>query len=286
MFRIPNLLQVAVLISSLAGTSAAQNATLIRPLAIFSDQQEAPSRPAGPEMPSAFSRLALSGGFSPLGITFGVSTSLAPSLDLRLTGSLFSHSFRFSSSGFDAIARLRFASGRASLDYYPFHKAFRISPGLLFYNQNRITANDTIEPGSSFTLNGDTFYSAHASERTGASPVNGTALLNLHATRPAFTITAGWGRVVSRTGHWSFPTEVGVALVGAPKVDVNLLGWACRDRAETQCANIANPNDPLAVQVQSDLRTETGKWAQDLNPLKTYPIISSGISYSFGSGRR
>jgi len=102
----------------------------------------------------------------------------------------------------------------------------------------------------------------------------------------AFTITAGWGRVVSRTGHWSFPTEIGVALVGAPKVDVNLRGWACRDRAETQCANIANPTDPLAVRVQSDLRTETGKWAQDLNPLKTYPIISTGISYTFGTGRR
>ena len=119
-----------------------------------------------------------------MGVTLGVSSSLAPSLDLRLTGSLFSHSFRFSSSGFDAIARLRFASGRASLDDYPFHKAFRISPGVLSYNQNRITAADTIEPGSSFTLNGDTFYSARMNERTGASPVNGTALLNLHATRP------------------------------------------------------------------------------------------------------
>jgi hypothetical protein len=247
---------------------------------------ESPSSPYQSSQLAQFSRLAISGGISPMGIDAGVSTNLSPHLNLRLTGSLFNHSIQFNSDGFDATARLRLASARASLDVYPFHKGFRLSPGFLFYNQNRVTAADTITSGSSFTLNDDTFYSAHVNPITGAKPVSGIALLNLHAIRPAFTLTGGWGNPLSGGGHWSFPVEVGVAFVGAPKVDVSLRGWACRDRAETQCADIANPGDPIAIQVQTDLHKQVDKWTEDLNPLRTYPIVSAGVSYSFRLGRR
>ena len=155
----------------------------------------------------------------------------------------------------------------------------------MLYNQNRITATDTLAGGTSFTLNDDTFYSANANAATGATPVNGSALLNLHATRPAFTITGGWGNPLARNGHWSFPVEVGVALVGAPALNVKLAGWACHDQAQTQCTDISNLNNPIAVQVQNDLQAEIGKWTQDLDPLKTYPIINAGVTYSFHTGR-
>src|SRR5262249_7980022 len=151
----------------------------------------------------------------------------------RLAAGMFNQSIAISSNGFNSDARLRLASARTSLDIYPFHHGLRISPGLMFYNQNRVTGADTIDGGTSFTLNDSTFYSAHANPATGATPVNGTALLDLHSTRPAFTITAGWGNTAPRNGHWSFPFEAGVALTGAPKIDVNLRGWACQDQAET-----------------------------------------------------
>ena len=130
----------------------------------------------------------------------------------------------------------------------------------MFYNQNRVRASDTVASGTSFTLNGDTFYSANANAATGATPVNGTALLNLHATRPAFTITAGWGNPLEHRGHWSFPVEVGVGLVGMPTLNVNLAGWACNDKAQTQCMNIADPNNPIAIRVQNDLHSQISKW--------------------------
>lgn len=233
-----------------------------------------------------FSRIAFGGGVSPLGISAEVTTNLQPRLNLRASGSFFNKGIQFNSNGFQTTANLKLASTRTSIDIYPFRVGFRISPGVMFYNQNRVTASDTIAGGSSFTLNGDTFYSANPNSATGATPVNGTALLNLHSARPAFTLTGGWGNEVMRRGHWSFPVEVGVAFTGAPKVNVNLRGWACEDQAQTQCTDIANPNNSIALQVQSDLNAEVSKWVSDLEPLKTYPIVSAGVSYSFRTGRR
>jgi hypothetical protein len=251
---------------------------------------ESVSRPiASPTLSNSnrpFSRVSLGAGISPLGIGLEVATNLNPHLNLRGSGGLFDQSIHFSSNGFDADAQLKLASARAALDIYPFHAGFRISPGVMFYNQNRVTAADTIAGGSSFTLNGDTFYSANAKSATGATPVNGTALLNLHATRPAFTLTGGWGNPFAHSGHWSFPVEVGVAFVDSPELNVKLTGWACHDRAQTQCTDISNPNNPIAIQVQNDLHVEVSKWTQDLDPLKTYPIVNAGVSYSFGTHRR
>lgn len=221
-----------------------------------------------------------------MGIGLDLTTNLNRHLSLRASGGFLSQPVHFTTNGFHADAKLKLASTRASLDIYPFRNGFRISPGLMVYNQNRITGTEAIAGGAGFTLNGDTYYSDNANTATGAVPVYGTALLNLHATRPAFTITGGWGNPLAHNGHWSFPLEVGIALVGAPAVNVNLAGWACLDPAETQCANLSNLNDPIATQVQSDLQAEVAKWKGDLDPLKTFPIIKGGVTYSFNLGRR
>lgn len=247
---------------------------------------ESTAGPAPVVADGPFSRIAIGGGVSPLGIGVSVTTNLNSHLNLRAMGSLLNLSIPFNTNGFDVNANLRLASARAALDIYPFHSGFRISPGLMFYNQNRLTASDTMAGGSSFTLNGDTFYSANANAATGATPVNGTALLGFHATQPAFTITGGWGNTIPRSGHWSFPMELGVAFVGAPTLNVKLAGWACHDQAQTQCTDLSSTANPIAVQVQHDLNVEVNQWTQNLNPLKTYPIISGGVSYSFRTGLR
>jgi hypothetical protein len=130
-------------------------------------------------------------------------------------------------------------------------------------------------------LNGETYYSATPNSATGATPVVGNGLLGLNTNKPAFTITTGWGNQIPRSGHWSFPIEIGVAFIGDPSVKVNLGGWACSDQAQTECSNIADPANPIAVAIQSNLTAQVAKWTSDLKPLNTFPIISSGISYSF-----
>jgi hypothetical protein len=228
-----------------------------------------------------FSRMAIGTGASPMGVRLQVATNLNDHFNLRGYGSMFNYNLSFTTSGIDATAKLDLASGGAALDVYPFRSGFRISPGALFYNQNRINASANVASGTSFTLNNQTFYSANANSATGTTPVTGNALLNLHASRPAFTITTGWGNMIPRDGgHWSFPFEIGAAFIGDPALNVNLAGWVCEDPALTQCANLQSTN-PIAVAAQTNLQAQVAKWNTDLNPLKTYPIISGGIAYSF-----
>ncbi|WP_348262985.1 hypothetical protein P8935_00155 [Telmatobacter sp. DSM 110680] len=221
-----------------------------------------PASPVSSNANGPFSKGAVGFDVSPLGVGLELTTNLGRHLNLRTSGSMFSHPINFTTNGFRADAQLRLASAGTSLDIYPFGSAFRVSPGILFYNQNRLTAVSMIAGGSSFTLDGDTFYSANANQATGATPLSGRALLSLHTTRPAFSITGGWGNPLTHRGHWSFPVEAGVAFVGSPALHVKLAGWACHDQAQTQCADIANPDNPIALQVQSDLNAEVSKWTK------------------------
>ncbi len=227
------------------------------------------------------SRIGVGVGISPLGIQLQAATNVSNHFNVRGTGNFFNYSDNFTTDGINATAKLNLASAGVSLDVYPFRVGWRISPGVLFYNQNQVTAATNVAAGTSFTLNGTTYYSANANSVTGATPVTGNGVLGLDTTKPAFTITTGWGNMVPRRGHWSFPFEIGVAFVGAPTVKVNLAGWACYDQAQTECTDISDPDNPIAIAVQSNLTAQVAKWTSDINPLKTYPIISGGVAYSF-----
>lgn len=229
-----------------------------------------------------FSKVGLGAGLSPLGVQLSLTTNLNPHLNLRASGNLFNYSTNFTASGIGANAKLDMKSAGTSLDIYPFRRGFRISPGVLFYNGNQVTATASVAGGTSFTLNNQTYYSANANTTTGATPINGNAVLSMHTNNPAFTITTGWGNTLPRKGHWSFPFEAGVALTGAPSLKVNLGGWACYDQAQTLCTDISSKTDPIALEIQNNLAVQVAKWTKDVEPLKTYPIASFGVAYSFG----
>lgn len=231
---------------------------------------------------SPFSRIAFGGGVSPLGIQIQAATNISGHFNVRGTGNIFKYSTNFTTNGITANANLNLTSAGVALDIYPFRAGFRISPGVLFNNGNQLTASSAIAGGTSFTLNNQTFYSANANAASGATPVSGGATLGLNTTKPAFTITGGWGNMIPRKGgHWSFPFEIGVALIGAPSLTANLTGTVCYDQAQTECANLSSTTNPISVQVQSDLQAQIATWKSDLNPLKTYPIVSGGVAYSF-----
>jgi hypothetical protein len=246
--------------------------------------EEAPAPAITSRSPRPFSRVAFGAGFSPLGVQMALTTNLNQHFNLRSTGNLFSYSTSFTTSGIPANAKLNLKSAGTAVDIYPFHKGFRISPGLLFYNANQATADASVPGGTSFTLNNHTYYSANANPTTGAKPVDGTGQMSLHTTNPAFSMTTGWGNTLPRKGHWSFPFEVGVAFTGAPTVKANLNGWACHDNAQTLCTDINSKTDPIALEIQSNLQIQIAKWTHDVEPLKTYPIASFGVAYSFGLG--
>jgi hypothetical protein len=231
-----------------------------------------------------FSRLAIGGGISLEGGNAQLATNVNRYLNLRASGNYFSYSINnISTNGFNIDGKVNFATGGLSMDLYPFPThGFRLSPGVQFYNQNRITATSVVTSGQSFKLNGTDYYSDNTNAVTGSTPISMTGRLGLNTNKTAFTMTTGWGNVINRKGgHWSFPLELGAAFVGAPSVNVALSGWACTDSALTECANLASSSTAISQQVQTNLSAQVAKWKSDLDPLKAYPILSFGVAYNF-----
>ena len=230
-----------------------------------------------------FSRIGIGADISPLGIGIKSAIVLNHEFDARLMGNFLSiNTGAFKVEGFDVNANFHFDSAAAALDFYPWGSVFRVSPGLLFVNANQVTVTSDIDPGTSFTLNGQTYYSAKANPATGAIPLSGTGILGLHNHVPAPSITVGFGKFIPRSNrHWSFPSEFGVAFTGAPTANVNVSGWACTDPHYQHCSDVSDPTNPVAIAFNHSLQAQLTKWRKDLGEVTIYPLFSYSVMYSF-----
>ena len=225
-----------------------------------------------------FSAVAFGGGMSLMGVNLQAATNVNRYLNLRGTGNFFNYTTNnISTNGFDLTGKVNMATAGVSLDYYPIPRmGFRVSPGMLLYNQNGISGTATPQPGKSFSLNGYDYYP----EAGTATPFQVNANLGLNTRQQAFTLTTGWGNMIPRKskdllfGRLSFPFEIGAAFTGVPTINMQLQGYAC-DFNGANCVNMAT--DPTA---QSNLNDQLAKWRKDLNPLQVYPIFSFGVAYS------
>lgn len=224
--------------------------------------------------PRPFSKVSLGVSISPLGVGFSSTTNLTRHINIRALGNFLNLNVsNFEAQGFNVNAKLNMASAGAAVDYYPFHNGFRLSPGLIFYNHNATSATFVAEPGTSFTLNDYTYYSA-----SGTNAVHGIGNFGIAKGSPAFTATTGWGNAFPRSGrHITFPFEIGAAFMDAPTVDLKLTGIVC-DAHGQNCVDVAT--DPSA---QANLVAQIQKYKNDLEELKFYPIVSFGVAYNFTS---
>jgi hypothetical protein len=272
MTRLFHCIALACLLASIPLMSQ-QNVSSSAAVGTGNEPPAASTRPAtsiGPLSP--FSRLALGGGIGINGINLQAATNVNPYLNIRAVGNVFGYTVNnISTNGFNANGKLDLGTMGASLDYYPWPKhGFRLSPGALFYNQNSLTASATVLAGQSFTLNHVEYYSSSS------DPVQAKAKVGLNATNPSFTMTTGWGNMISRKGgHWSFPFELGAAFVGSPSLKMTLAGTAC-DATGTICVDAAT--DPT---LQQNLNTQIDKYKSDIDALTVFPILSVGVSYNF-----
>ena len=213
-----------------------------------------------------------------MGVNLQAAVNANRYMNVRGVGNFFNYSINnLTVNGFSANGTVNFAAGGVSLDVYPFpNHGFRLSPGALFYNQNRISALGSAAAGTSINVDGTKYFSDTS------DPLSATANLGLNSRKEAFTMTTGWGNLISRRGgHWSFPFEVGAAFVGAPSLSVVAGGSACLDQAQTECSSITGSSQ-IATSFQSNLTTQVAKWKSDLSPFSYYPIVSFGVGYSFG----
>lgn len=188
--------------------------------------------------------------------------------NVRAGFNTFSYSRGFNKDSVAYNGQLNFKTVEAHYDIFPFAGKFHVSPGVMAYIGDPITATAAVPGGQSFSLGGTTYYSD-----TG-TPVTGSGKINFNQAAPMATF--GWGNLVPRNhGHFSVPVELGVAFQGSPKATLNLAGNVC-DSPGINCRSIAS--DPT---VQTHILSEQTKLNNSMSFFKAYPIISVGFGYSF-----
>lgn len=224
-----------------------------------------------------FSRIGIGADVSPLGIGIKASAPLDQYIDLRALINFFGYTTgRLEVDEFNVNATIHLASAAAAVDVYPYNSMWRLSAGLMFFNGNRLSTTADIVGGTSFTVDGKTYYSGTA------NPVTGTGTVGLNTIKPEPMFSFGFGRFVPHSNrHWSFPSEFGVIYMGAPALTVTTAGTVCTDKAQTNCSDIGSAGNPVATAFNNDLQGQLAKWRNDLNRVQFYPIFSFSVVYSF-----
>jgi hypothetical protein len=221
-----------------------------------------------------FSRLTFGATVSSLGVGVQAGTSVGPHFDVRGFGNYLNVNHHWTDSGFDLKLNIEYPNAGAKLDIYPLHRfPLRITPGYLFFNQDRIRVDYRAQPGTTFTLNHINWRSDDADpvHGTGRVPVNGTG----------FMITAGPGRIVGRSGRrFTFPFEAGVVFLHTPVISFNMSGQICT-ADQTQC-------QPAATfpTFAAHLAQQLVDWNRRAAAYHTYPIFEAGVAYTFSWRRR
>jgi hypothetical protein len=229
------------------------------------------STPALPRNYPPFSRVGIElyAGLGGAGVD--LATPLARKFDLRAGAEYFNYSTTFQDQGATVAVGLRMQSGHASLDWLPFGGRFRLSPVVVFLNDNRARATALVPPGSTITLNGEDYISS------ATDPLHGAGSVDFRKASPGLTL--GWGNLVPRSGgHFSFPVEAGFYYVGQPGLKVSFTGSACDP---TQLAEIGCKSVTQDATFQENLAQFIARNNHNLSYATFLPIVRFGFGYSF-----
>ena len=204
---------------------------------------------------------------SMLGVGAEVATRVTHRSNLRAGFNIMGYSRSFDKDGATYDGHLSMRTFEAHYDYYPWARSFHISPGMLSFIGNPITANAFVAGGQSFTLGGTSYTSDPA------DPIHVSGKANFNQVAPM--ITVGFGNLVHRDSkRFSVPVEVGMAFQGSPKTTLNLSGSVC-DSQGLNCQSVSQSS------VQQDIIAEQNKLNNSVRAFKVYPIISLGFGYKF-----
>jgi len=210
-------------------------------------------------VPTALPKLGVGIKAGTLGIGFQVGTSLTSRVNVRGGANFLNYSDSITQSGVVYNGTLALRSVEAKLDLFVIG-GFRVTPGLLLYNDNHITATASASAGQSFTLGGTTYVSS------ASDPLRGSAPVTLNRFAPSLGI--GFGNLLPRSfRHWSLSTDLGVVFQGSPKLDLALGGTACVNGI------VCQPIMSLPGASQN-IESERLKIQDDLKPFKYYPEVS------------
>jgi hypothetical protein len=203
-----------------------------------------------------------------LGVGAEIAARATHRTNVRAGFNVLGYSRGFNKDGIDYAGHLTFRTVEAHYDIFPWARSFHVSPGMLAYVGNPISASALVPGNQSFTLAGNNYFSDPA------QPISAKGKVTFNRVSPM--ITAGFGNLVHRdTKRFTVPIEFGVAFQGSPKTSLNLAGNVC-DSPGVNCRSVAS--DPT---VQSNVISEQAKLDKSMRPFKVYPVISVGFGYKF-----
>lgn len=232
------------------------------------DATAEPAKPSTKETGQGpFSRIGIGVKMSTLGVGIEVATPLARKFNVRGGFNMFRYSRLITNDGIQYDGHLQFQSAEAHLDWFLLG-GLHISPGILFYNGNQLTANAAVPGGQTFSVGGTSY------ESDPTAPITGTGKLDFVKVSPS--IMFGIGNLIPRNGrHFSFLFEVGGAYQGSARVALNLAGNVC-DTTGTFCRAVSS--DPT---VQANIQAQQVKIQNDVNPYRFFPVLSLGFGFNF-----
>lgn len=214
------------------------------------------------------SRIGIGVKMSTLGAGIEFATPITSRSNLRTGFNIFDYSQPFDTDGITYQGRLSLRSAQINYDWFPFHGAFHLSPGVLVYDGNKLTANLSVPSGRIFNLDHSSFRSDPK------DPIRGKASITFQKVAPAFLI--GWGNLIPRRPrHFSIPFEFGVVFHGQPNLAFDLTGKGC-DAKGRGCKSIHS--DPQGL---SDIANERAQINSDISAFRFYPVISGGFAINF-----
>jgi hypothetical protein len=248
-------------IDSVGSTVVAPETTSVRPFGV------------APETGSVrpFSSVGLDAHISIGGIGFDVATPLSKRFNLRTGSDFFFYGTSFQEQGADVSANLRLRSGHASLDWFPFGGQFRLSPLLVYGNNNRVVATALVPSGSTITLNGQDYVSSST------DPLHGSGSVDFRKVSPGFSL--GFGNIIPRRrSRFSVPVEAGFYYEGQPGLKVAFTGSAC-DPMEPQAIGCESVDQDPGF--QQNLNSFISRNNHNLSYASFFPIFSVGFGYKF-----
>lgn len=217
-------------------------------------------------LPSDLPRFGIGIKAGSLGIGVQAGTALARRVNLRGGANFFNYNASVTEDNVTYTGSLQLRSVEAKLDLFVIG-GFRVTPGLLLYNDNKVTATASIPNGSSVSFGGTRYFS------NPADPLRGTAAVSFSKFAPSLGI--GFGNLLPRSArHWSLSTDLGVVFSGAPQFALGFGGSACLQNGAL-CQSAATPS------VTANVEAERVKIQGDLNSFKYYPEVSIMFGWKF-----
>jgi hypothetical protein len=203
------------------------------------------------------------------GTGFDFATPLSTRFNLRAGGDFFSYGTNFQEQGANVGITLHLRTGHAALDWFPFRGHFRLSPQLVFSNNNRILATAVIPSGSTVTLSGQDYISSYT------DPLHGSGRIDFKKVSPGLSF--GFGNLIPRDrSHFSFPVELGFYYVGQPSLEVAFTGSACDPNyaPSTGCESVNQDSG-----FQQSLAAFKSRNENNLSYASFFPVFSVGFGY-------